>query len=519
MKKSFLIGAFLLFTITAATIFGLQGEHLQGRFSFTSSSTGTTYYADDSSTGTGLSMKDPIALDPLLRGRSLQDGDTIMLVGGTYTPSFMYEVETDVTMIGIEDQTIFDCINVSDCIRVDDGKTLTISNFQMINHSETGILATGSGLHINNAYFHSPVYSGMGIDSYVLYQETGAFGSVSNSKFEKSASIANQFGGIMMEDGAEVDVFSNEFINIDSAVFGEFSGDGDTYDNHFEECAVAIRYEGASNRKIHSNIISFGETGLILGGTGNTEVLKNHITDVMIGVSSGGEVYNRYTGATEYGEVLIHDNYFENLEYGIITENGVNPSAPSATIYQNEIKDSKVGIQSGGADNSWIYRNHVIDTGTGLAAIYSYFHGTTPEPVIENNLVENSSVTGALLQGAQATFAYNTIANGVNIGVTANSGDQSFVVNNLLYDNSNEGFSFNSSSTELGNNNVFGSGIVYSGSYTNLGGNLELSPGFTGSGYDLNAGSPLIDAADHYFVTEDFDGNTRNKADIGAYEY
>lgn len=534
MKKNFLAAFSIFFTLAVLVYAGVESQNLQGRFSFSSfapstipsisfsTSSGTTYYASPNAFGSGTSFKDPIGLEMLLSGPDLQDGDHIQLTGGTYTPRIEFYIQHDVSITGVQGQTIFDCSGFRACIFIKQGKTVDMSTFEMINH-RFGIFNNDATLNIENAYFHSPdvttAYAPSSSESSILFTGSQANGSVSNSTFEDDfASHQYEMQSIRMEHGGTANIFNNTFENEWVSIFDDEGGDSEIYNNSFSGTLNALNINGEASRKIYNNTFENHWNAMDLQAIGDTVIHNNQFTSTTIGMlhKEAWSYYGSFTG--DHSRAQIYNNLFTNLTTAFSTGNGDPTQTDHAVFYENEISYCTTGIEAAGIDHTLFERNHIHNCQAAVHLYENPFYQTQPTNTVENNLIESNNRYGIYLSGANATVAFNTIVNG-NKGVITDQNDKSLIANNNVTNNRNEGYLINSSSSELAYNNAFTNGTNYSGTYIDLGGNLMDDPHYRSGGFELGAISPLIDAAGHYLTSQDYYGTTRTIPDKGAFEF
>jgi parallel beta-helix repeat protein len=295
----------------------------------------------------------------------------------------------------------------------------------------------------------------------------------------------------------------------------------------------AIYAEGELTKIIAENSYFYNNYQAIhIFNGANVSIRNNKFTentDVGIVISEGmesrisGNIFtsNRIGIALVDAKALVEKNLFEKNEWGmnvytnVYTSDGISEN----TITKNNFFNSSVVglVLENAGENSTVTSNVFAKNTIGIAVADEAIS------VVTNNIITEQTGDGILLEGAQATIAYNTIANSKATGISSTDYDSSYIVNNILFRNGT-GALVDSSSTavELGYNDLYGNTTDISGTYADLGGNRYDDPGFTFRSpaiFELTSSSPLIDQGGLYFVDYDFDGSARTTPDIGAYEY
>ncbi|MBK9049926.1 MAG: right-handed parallel beta-helix repeat-containing protein [Chloroflexi bacterium] len=245
---------------------------------------------------------------------------------------------------------------------------------------------------------------------------------------------------------------------------------------------------------------------------------------------NGGGVYNNYAGSTVITNTEI------TLNIATTSGAGIYQNLGTLQVEANQIF-ANVGSVSGGGvyQNSAvlrllrneIYNNSSSGNGGGI-----YLNVATGANQVYNNFIYgNQAAAGGGLYNATTNTGiwHNTF---VGNGATGNNGGGLFsasgnpvIRNNIVQNSSGTGIHATAGVPSIGFNNVVGnSGAGYSGIASDSGGGIAQAPDYVGANnYRLQFGSPGIDVGDPASpVAVDIDGDTRpnnDEFDMGADEY
>ncbi|MFA4814913.1 MAG: right-handed parallel beta-helix repeat-containing protein [Candidatus Gracilibacteria bacterium] len=458
--KKWIIGGVLVFLVAIFGTYFLNGELLQSRIRLVSPS-GTTWYVDTIGGGGGTSIT-----DPMLPGAAIlaaASGDKIIFSAGTY-------------MLNDDDIREFVVyITGKELILQGAGIGLTI-----MDCSSDGFSVNNSSVDITDMTFTYTTEDDDMEDETAIFAYGAAKVNLAKVEIKNFPLQAIYAQGESTEIIAENSYFYNNYQAIH--IFNE--ANGTIRNNKFtKNTNLGLVIFDGTDSIISGNIFTSNRIGAVLVDS-NTLVEKNLFENNEWGMNvyvDGGTSENKIT----------KNNFFNSSAAGIVLEN----VGENSTVTSNVFAKNTIGI-------------------------YMTYEASS---IVTNNIITEQSGDGILLETAQATIAYNTIANSRATGISSIESDSSYIVNNILFRNGT-GVLVDSTSTavELGYNDLYGNTTDISGTYADLGGNRYDDPGFTfrtPAIFELTSTSPLIDQAGLYFVDYDFEGATRTTPDIGAYEY
>jgi hypothetical protein len=280
------------------------------------------------------------------------------------------------------------------------------------------------------------------------------------------------------------------------------------------------------NTLIHDNYIeSTGNEGLYIGSSfynGESFTCNGKDTLLFPSILSGVRVYNnivkssgwdgiQVSSASEdcqvFNNIVMYDSQagVQSQMTGIILGGG-----SKCDCYNNSISEGKGdGIEDHGLGGNRIYNNLIIDAGQ------TYFPGDQTKKK-HGIYVDDVSVQA----GASFRILFNDIINPKADGIRFNSvhSSNSLVASNVIINPGDYPQEGPASYVEVVDPS---SDVSVSNNYERLD---TIGAGFVNGGYELNSGSPLIDAG--YYesegITLDFLNHPRpegNGYDIGAYEF
>ena len=399
----------------------------------------------------------------------LVPGDTVLIIGGTYTPSATYLFNTDgtealpivyraygndIVLINLDGQS-FDGIEVA-------GNHVKVEKLEIFNGAENGILITGDSTVVHRCNVHDMAQNGISVDGdYNLILRNTIWKVGNNGIYNRIGGIYNRFYnntiydatvyGIGLQDGVvTVRTFNNIILKTDTAISAQptnILGFNLLWD-------FTASYAGGCSDSAGG--IQFDP--LFYDTAAGDFTLRYNSPAINSGLDLG---YSYNQTAPDMGAVEMYNNYLVSTT-GNDDADGLTEATAWATIDNGDA--DRYDILIPGDTVSILAGTYVRDT-----AVYLSTSGVYEQPIVyraygDGDVIidmDNNESGGAVLDGYYITLDNLKFTNSLSFGIYV-IGDSSTVSNCYSYDNGKDGINI------TGNNNLILKNVLYDNSESGL---------------------------------------------------